>query len=723
MKRSTSDSSSKESQNKLLKYFNHFAHSKLLIIISLGVLVLVSAMMAGIQLTRQIDIAKAAPVYTCPQGGTLQGTNCVAANKNPAFYSCPTQTDTLAGDRCASTTTKANNYLHVAQCVVNNNGQPDYADILTRIVANNLSSTTVDCGGGRLNVENNSLNILSNRYMSYEFCESASTFAPDNHLTYVTRFLVGTTTSIANPCEGDASRKPIPGSGELPHLVDLYANQYTHVSYCQAIAQPQNIITRVTTDNDPTAYNTCAGDSVRQMIEQPFVLETGWQNSAATLNPAACPTGWTDAGGNNCQSPATYSAYEIDNTSTGNSTDCTATKTVTIGQTYTCTFPLTGSQNNVYSLPASGITASTSTATGTSQPCTILNNGTAQATMQCTGIPTSGATAGVQNVLVNGQDKGDVNLVPAFDPNGDNDGDGITNGTECNSTGTNCPDTDGDGTPDLNDTDSDGDGIPDSKEKDCSTGVGTGTPCDTDGDGTPDYRDTDSDGDGIPDSTEKGSTCATLTNCTPTDTDGDGIPDYRDTDSDGDGIPDSKEKGTTCATTTNCTPVDTDTDGKPDYQDGDSDGDTIPDSVEKGSTCTTLANCTPVDTDGDGKPNYTDLDSDGDGVKDQYEAGSTPSSPRDTDGDGKQNYVDTDDDNDGKPTNTEQADPNGDGNDADAVDVDKDGIVNYLDPSDLVITNTVRSGGAQVLGIAILAGVCAAVAYIALNSKKKQLKI
>ena len=96
-------------------------------------------------------------------------------------------------------------------------------------------------------------------------------------------------------------------------------------------------------------------------------------------------------------------------------------------------------------------------------------------------------------------------------PEGDCDGDGITNKTEG--------------------YDPDGDTDP-------STGT---NPVDTDGDGIPDYLDLDSDNDGILDSIEKGTASDASTN--PADTDKDGIPDYRDLDSDNDGITDLEESG------------------------------------------------------------------------------------------------------------------------------------------------------------------------------------
>jgi hypothetical protein len=203
----------------------------------------------------------------------------------------------------------------------------------------------------------------------------------------------------------------------------------------------------------------------------------------------------------------------------------------------------------------------------------------------------------------------------------DDDNDGISDVTEGSG------DADGDNIPNSLDTDSDGDGIPDKNE----------TTEDTDNDGKPNYLDTDSDGDGTLDTVESTS-----------DSDGDGVPDYLDSthnsvDSDGDAIPDSVEGSN-----------DTDNDGKADYLDTDSDGDGILDSVESSN-----------DTDGDGKANYLDLDSDGDGIPDINETA------KDIDGDGTPNYLDLDSDGDGVPDKTEGL-----------GDSDGDGIPNSLDADD-----------------------------------------
>jgi len=130
--------------------------------------------------------------------------------------------------------------------------------------------------------------------------------------------------------------------------------------------------------------------------------------------------------------------------------------------------------------------------------------------------------------------------------------------------------------------DEDGDGISDEDE-------GRADAVDTDGDGTPDYQDTDSDDDGILDRHEGRF-----------ESDDDGTPDRRDTDSDGDGLPDADEAGDDDPATF---PVDTDDDGTPDYRDPDSDNDGLTDDVEvRDGTSPTNA-----DTDGDGVTDLIEL--------------------------------------------------------------------------------------------------------------------
>ena len=118
----------------------------------------------------------------------------------------------------------------------------------------------------------------------------------------------------------------------------------------------------------------------------------------------------------------------------------------------------------------------------------------------------------------------------------------------------------------------------------------------------------------------------------------------------------------------------------------DSDGDGIPDALEIQEGIADPYT-DGKDTDGDKVPDYLDNDDDGDGLLTQHEAADPNTDgdladARDTDGDKIPDYLDADDDGDGKLTATEKADLNGDKNPADAVDSDDDGIPNYLDNND-----------------------------------------
>ncbi len=157
------------------------------------------------------------------------------------------------------------------------------------------------------------------------------------------------------------------------------------------------------------------------------------------------------------------------------------------------------------------------------------------------------------NCDTDGDGDPDVNI----DTNGDGDCDLNCDTDEDGDCDLNC-DNDGDGTCDIycedDDQDHDGDGVPDIIE--CPDNPNCP---DTDGDGTPDYLDTDDDNDGINtiDEVSGGSDPADL------DSDGDGVPDYLDAynanvDDDGDGISNGVE--------------DTNGDGNPYNDDCDNDG-------------------------------------------------------------------------------------------------------------------------------------------------------
>ncbi|MFW5460839.1 YPDG domain-containing protein [Streptococcus hyovaginalis] len=189
-------------------------------------------------------------------------------------------------------------------------------------------------------------------------------------------------------------------------------------------------------------------------------------------------------------------------------------------------------------------------------------------------------------------------------------------------------DTDGEGTPDTEDTDDDNDGVNDSDED--AAGLDPKNP-DTDDNGVNDgQEDTDKDGinnddeskdDGTTITDEDGDGKADLVD--PLDTDGDGIPDTEDTDDDNDGVNDSDEDAAgldpknpdTDDNGVNDGQEDTDKDGINNDDESKDDGTTITD--EDGDGKADLVD--PLDTDGDGIPDTEDTDDDNDGVNDSDE--------------------------------------------------------------------------------------------------------
>lgn len=279
----------------------------------------------------------------------------------------------------------------------------------------------------------------------------------------------------------------------------------------------------------------------------------------------------------------------------------------------------------------------------------------------------------------------------------DSDNDGLLDIVEI---GSGCEDTNQNGVCDL--PDSDGDGIVDSiDDLDGFGDTSPSVPTNSGGNGEPDYINLDSNGDGTPDTNDSG--CDDLSpiddRCdgadsdgdgvvdpldgfdgfgVAIDTDGDGVADPVDLDDDNDGIPDTAEgEGL----------VDTDGDGIPDSTDLDSDNDGILDVDEAGhggldSAGTGVLDCAlgfgdnglcdSVET----SPDSGELDLDGDGVADE---------PLDTDGDSVDDFRDLDSDNDGTSDRSEGGSGCADVDDngvCDAGDNDGDGVVDSIDTSD-----------------------------------------
>ena len=113
------------------------------------------------------------------------------------------------------------------------------------------------------------------------------------------------------------------------------------------------------------------------------------------------------------QVPYDCNTKPIAQTNVSSSTNCINTLAVTVPNTYTCNFPLTGNPDNLYIIdPTAGANpivaytgtdnSTTAILTGTgSNNCTVINNGTASAALTCVNIgTTNAAAAGVVNVIM-----------------------------------------------------------------------------------------------------------------------------------------------------------------------------------------------------------------------------------------------------------------------------------------------------------------------------------
>jgi alpha-tubulin suppressor-like RCC1 family protein len=82
------------------------------------------------------------------------------------------------------------------------------------------------------------------------------------------------------------------------------------------------------------------------------------------------------------------------------SNDCQNSSDIQSGQLLTCTFPLTGSPTNTYSLPVGGVRALIGNTGSLSPACSIINNGSPAVYLSCPSISSSGISEGVYTIFI-----------------------------------------------------------------------------------------------------------------------------------------------------------------------------------------------------------------------------------------------------------------------------------------------------------------------------------
>lgn len=220
--------------------------------------------------------------------------------------------------------------------------------------------------------------------------------------TLMTTVAIGEVITCFFPLTGSTSN-----SYQLPFggIVSKIASTSSSSSACNIINNNTTTVS-LKCENIPTAGGTTGAKDVQIIINNSV---TGIDRGDITL---------TNTIGGTSIVAANTSSSTISSTS-----PCTFSTLVSVPNTYTCSFALSGASNNTYALPLGGIVARTEQSTlvsANSQPCGILGNGTASAQLVCSDIPSnsqsSSFVSGAANVTLqfggNGifSDKGDITL-------------------------------------------------------------------------------------------------------------------------------------------------------------------------------------------------------------------------------------------------------------------------------------------------------------------------
>jgi hypothetical protein len=340
--------------------------------------------------------------YSCPSGGTVSGASCVATAGTPVtadpLSACPPGSGVFAvGNQPAQLI----NPQGFRECLLQTGSGSTFVI--------NLGS----CGNG-----------LPSYYgdispLGYAYCGwSTGSCGQQGCRYYVLPGILYGNYSYA------ATGTPIFGPVFTQNATPVFGTSVTPTSYTPNNGQITNL---TCTPPNPAAGTTvnCSGQGTGAPSGVPYAgsvtvsIDNGGGSIATTFNPdgtftaslvtvgstTGAKTATTNLGGTtpvNVVAGSTIVDPDLasGNGSVGNSTDCTSTTNVSIGTTYTCTFPINGT--GPFVLPSGGIQARTNQTTNNSTPvssCTI-----SASVLTCTAI----TTIGTPNPLTSGN--GNVQL-------------------------------------------------------------------------------------------------------------------------------------------------------------------------------------------------------------------------------------------------------------------------------------------------------------------------
>jgi LPXTG-motif cell wall-anchored protein len=344
----------------------------------LGSALFLSTALAGLSGFALLNPVNVNAALNCPAGSTEVSGQCIETTAK--VTGCPVGF-TLAGTTCTSNT-RTNQYLHQFACK-SYGTQGDVTN--TVIVVNNLASISPDCrmnfdgslatpiAGGTTNqytkpsgtiirICNGSYNAVCTELVNGSQKPVINLNTAPNLYTYIGATGLIVTNAIdpttgVNDLNQQAPLTAVNSSTvQVAKKLLIYKSCYTTVSTNINTVGTSGTVARVMADpvlvaND-VAFNPQSTRNCPTENGYPTSVETADISFSTQAATNTCPAGFVDAGPTTCSKVVAATSLIVDNGAYIGTGDCTATTVVTAGDLFTCKFPLTGSPNGVYTLPA-----------------------------------------------------------------------------------------------------------------------------------------------------------------------------------------------------------------------------------------------------------------------------------------------------------------------------------------------------------------------------------